>query len=206
MRLHIWLLWIVWLSDSCTGTAEPPERIRTSPNVWECTYAFSDTTCREMISAWAEDEGIQFSSALQFKQCSDCQKREVMGAHSTRYLIGYDCYNRDGHDRGYASLDGVVGVYRQAENPGEGWQVVDWSFHRCLLSWRCAQSCAIDFDDAVCVPLNGYYIGRWVPVMGGQCDRDKKVVSESDEANESGINRQRETHWQGVRELPHTYR
>ena len=206
MRFHIWLMVIVWLSHGCKVLAAPPEATLTSPHEWGCTYAFSDTTCREMIAAWAEDVGMQFSDALQFKQCSDCQRRELVGACSTRYLIGYDCGNRGGYDRRFAFLDEPVRVYRNAKNRGEGWKVEDWGFHRCLLSWRCAQSCAIDFDQAVCVRLSGYYVGRWIPVMGQPCDDDEAVVPGSDDARESGSIRLRETHWHGVNDLPSTYR
>ena len=206
MRLYAWLMVIVWLSHGCTIYAVPPEATRTSPHEWECTYAFSDTTCREMITAWAEDTGIQFSDVLQFKPCSDCQRRELIGAYATRYLIGYDCANRDGHDRRFAPLDDPVRVYKNARNRGEGWKVDDWGFHRCLLSWRCAQSCAIDFDQAVCVPLSGYYVGRWMPVMGQSCEDDETIVPESDKARESEMIPLRETHWHGLDDLPESYR
>lgn len=188
------------------GFADPPGPTRTSPHDWECTYAFSDTTCREMISAWAQDEGLTSTSVAEFKQCSDCQRNEVVGAYSTRYLIGYDCNNRDGHDRRFSSLDAVVGVYREAENEDEGWRVTGWRFHRCLLTWRCARSCAIDFDRAVCVPLSGYYIGRWVPEMGTQCQANaaEGEVGELNPPPQTVPNR--ETHWHGIDDLPKNYR
>ena len=160
MKTYVYVGLVFLLVHGRLGIAGPPEATRNSPHEWECTYAFSDTTCREMISAWAEDEGVDSANMTDLRRCSDCQRREVVGAYSTRYLIGYECNNRDGYDRRFASLDDVIGVYRQADNRNEGWRVTGWGFHRCLLSWRCAQACAIDFDHAICVPLSGYYIGR----------------------------------------------
>lgn len=195
---------IVGWSHGCTVFAAPPEAIRTSPHEWECTYAFSDTTCREMIAAWTEDVGVQISDALQFKQCSDCKRRELIGAHATRHLIGYDCGNRDGHDPRFMLPDEPVRVYRKATNRGEGWKVDGWGFHRCLLSWRCAESCAIDFDQAVCVALNGYYVGRWMPVTGRSCEADEAIVPKDEEG--SGSTRRRDTHWHSLNDLPAGYR
>jgi hypothetical protein len=206
MKLHRSIGVIVWLGHGVFGFAGPPEPTRESPHEWECTYAFSDTTCREMISAWAEDMKLDSTSVADFKQCSDCQRREVVGSYSTRYLIGYECNNRNGYDRRFASLDELVGVYRQAESDDEGWRVNGWGFHRCLLSWRCAQSCAIDFDRAVCIPLSGYYIGRWMPEMGRQCDAGFIDSEDIDLPLSDEVGQGRETRWHGVDDLPNNYR
>ncbi len=184
------------------GFAEPPEPTRTSPHDWECTYAFSDTTCRKMISAWAEDKGLDSSHVSEFSECSGCKRREVMGAYSTPYLVGYDCSKRDGHDRRFASLDANIGVYREAENEGEGWHVTGWRFHRCLLSWRCAQSCAIDFDRPVCVPLSGYYVGRWIPEMAKQCSEDSDTGEKVEPLLELPNVPRRHTQWHSIHDLP----
>ncbi|MAI32298.1 MAG: hypothetical protein CBE00_05285 [Planctomycetaceae bacterium TMED240] len=198
MKTHTYIGLMIVLIHGSSGVAGTPEAARSSPHEWECTYAFSDTTCREMISAWAEDEGLDAANVTDLMRCSDCQRREVVGAYSTRYLIGYECNNRDGYDRRFASLDHVIGVYRQAENRNEGWRVTGWEFHRCLLSWRCAQACAIDFDRAICVPLSGYYVGRWLPEMGRQCDENATNRDDGDLPfdHESGSNR--ETRWHGL--------
>ncbi len=206
MKMYVYVGLVFVLMHGGLGIAGPPVATRSSPHEWECTYAFSDTTCREMISAWAEDEGVDSANITDFMRCSDCQRREVVGAYSTRYLIGYECNNRDGYDRRFASLDDVIGVYRRAENSNVQGRTTGWGFHRCLLSWRCAQACAIDFDRAICVPLSGYYIGRWIPEMSRQCDGN---ATESDDGDlplghESGGDR--ETHWHGFSDLPSSYR
>ena len=192
---------LVWMHGT-SGNAGSPEATQNSPHDWECTYAFSDTTCREMIAAWAEDERVDSANITDLMRCSDCQRREVVGAHSIRYLIGYECNNRDGYDRRFAAFDDVIGVYRQAENRNEGWRITGWRFHRCLLSWRCAQACAIDFDRATCVPLSGYYIGRWIPEMGRQCDENAAESDDSDLSSDHALGGDRETHWHGFNDLP----
>ena len=206
MKMHTYFgLMLVQVFGSF-GIAGPPEATQNSPHEWECTYAFSDTTCREMISAWAEDEGLDSANITDLMRCSDCQRRELVGAYSARYLVGYDCSNRDGYDRRFASLDDVMGVYRQAENRNEGWRVTGWGFHRCLLSWRCAQACAIDFDRAICVPLSGYYIGRWIPEMGRQCDEGASERDDGDFPLDHKPGGDRETHWHGLSDGPSNYR
>ena len=206
MKTYVYVGLVFLLVHGRLGIAGPPEATRNSPHEWECTYAFSDTTCREMISAWAEDEGVDSANITDLMRCSDCQRREVVGAYSTRYLIGYECNNRDGYDRRFSSLDAVIGVYRQAENRNEGWRVTGWGFHRCLLSWRCAQACAIDFDRAICVPLSGYYIGRWIPEMGRQCDENASDSDDGDLPLEHELDGDRETQWYGLNDLPSDYR
>ncbi len=206
MKTYVYVGLVFLLIHGRLGIAGPPEATRNSPHEWECTYAFSDTTCREMISAWAEDEGMDSANVTDLMRCSDCQRREVVGASSTRYLIGYECNNRDGYDRRFASLDTVIGVYRQAENRNEGWRVTGWGFHRCLLSWRCAQACAIDFDRAICVPLSGYYIGRWIPEMGRQCDENATDSDDGDLLLDHELDSDRETQWYGLNDLPSDYR
>ena len=211
MKFHVFIGTGLILMLGSHGIAGSPQATRNSPHEWECTYAFSDTTCREMIAAWAEDEGLDSANVTDFMRCSDCQRREVVGAYSTRYLIGYECNNRDGYDRRFASLDDVIGVYRQAEHESEGWRVTGWGFHRCLLSWRCAQACAIDFDRAVCVPLSGYYIGRWIPEMGRQCDGNATRNAGGDplldeELLDEELGGDRETHWHGFNDLPSNFR
>lgn len=205
MKTYVYVGLVFLLVHGPLGIAGPPEATRNSPHEWECTYAFSDTTCREMISAWAEDEGVDSANITDLMRCSDCQRREVVGAYSTRYLIGYECNNRDGYDRRFSSLDAVIGVYRQAENRNEGWRVTGWGFHRCLLSWRCAQACAIDFDRAICVPLSGYYIGRWIPEMGRQCDENATDSDDGDLPLEHELDGDRETQWYGLNDLPSDY-
>ena len=206
MNTYVYFGLVFLLVHGRLAIAGPPEATRNSPHEWECTYAFSDTTCREMISAWAEAEGVDSANITDLMRCSDCQRREVVGAHSTRYLIGYECNNRDGYDRRFASLDAVIGVYRQAENRNEGWRVTGWGFHRCLLSWRCAQACAIDFDRAICVPLSGYYIGRWIPEMGRQCDENATDSDDGDLLLDHELDGDRETQWYGLNDLPSDYR
>lgn len=206
MKTYVYVGLVFLLVHGRLGIAGPPEATRNSPHEWECTYAFSDTTCREMISAWAEDEGVDSANITDLMRCSDCQRREVVGAYSTRYLIGYECNNRDGYDRRFSSFDAVIGVYRQAENRNEGWRVTGWGFHRCLLSWRCAQACAIDFDRAICVPLSGYYIGRWIPEMGRQCDENATDSDDGDLPLEHELDGDRETQWYGLNDLPSDYR
>lgn len=204
MKVQLWggLSFVVLLLQGVAGMADSPEVTRTSSHDWECTYAFSDTTCREMISAWAEDEGLDSANVADFMRCSDCQRRELVGAYSKRYLIGYECNNRAGYDRRFASLDDVIGVYREAKNRNEGWRVTGWNFHRCLLSWRCAQACAIDFNHATCVPLRGYYIGRWLPEMGRQCDERVTEKDAVDIPSGSGSSGDRQTHWHGFEGVP----
>ena len=198
--VHVGLV-LVWMNGGL-GNAGSPEATQNSPHDWECTYAFSDTTCREMIAAWAEDEGVDSANITDLMRCSDCQRREVVGAYSTRYLIGYECNNRDGYDRRFAALDDVIGVYRQAKHRNEGWRITGWRFHRCLLSWRCAEACAIDFDRAICVPLSGYYIGRWIPEMGRQCDENTTESNDSDLSSDHALGGDRETQWHGFNDLP----
>lgn len=202
MKIYAYVGLVLVLMHGSLSNAGSPEPTQNSPHEWECTYAFSDTSCREMISAWAEDEGVDSANITDLMRCSDCQRREVVGAYSTRYLIGYECNNRDGYDRRFASLDDVIGVYRQAENRNEGWRITGWGFHRCLLSWRCAQACAIDFDRAICVPLSGYYIGRWIPEMGRQCDDNTTESDDSDLPSDQASGGDRETHWHGFNDLP----
>ncbi len=202
MRIHAYYGLVFVLMHGGLGIAGPPQATRNSPHEWECTYAFSDTTCREMIAAWSEDEGVDSVHVTDLVRCSDCQRREVVGAYSTRYLVGYECNSRDGYDRRFASLDEIIGVYRQAENRNEGWRITGWGFHRCLLSWRCAQACAIDFDRAVCVPLSGYYIGRWIPEMGRQCDENAVESDGGNLPSNHALRGDRETHWHGFDDRP----
>ena len=72
------------------------------------------------------------------------------------------------------------------------------------MSWRCAQACAIDFDRAICVPLSGYYIGRWIPEMGRQCDEN--ATDDGDLPFDHELNGDRETQWYGLNDVPSDYR
>ena len=66
MKMYVYVGLVFVLMHGGLGIAGPPVVTRSSPHEWECTYAFSDTTCREMISAWAEDEGVDSANITDF--------------------------------------------------------------------------------------------------------------------------------------------
>ena len=87
MKMHTYFgLMLVQVFGSF-GIAGPPEATQNSPHEWECTYAFSDTSCREMISAWAEDEGVDSANITDLMRCSDCQRRSYPGVKSRRLRL-----------------------------------------------------------------------------------------------------------------------
>ena len=163
------LVLIVCLATRPAMGIDVPDGIPTAPHDWDCAYAFSDTTCRTMINAWADDIGLTNADALQDKTCSRCERREEVGGYGIKYLVGYDCVNRFGHELRGSGLDEKVSIFRRSSSPDEGWEVENWSFHKCLITWECSTKCAIDFDVASCIPVSAYSIGRYKPTLGRNC-------------------------------------
>ena len=67
MKMYVYVGLVFVLMHGGLGIAGPPVATRSSPHEWECTYAFSDTTCREMIFFQKVQLTLHYPLAIRFR-------------------------------------------------------------------------------------------------------------------------------------------
>ncbi len=146
-----------------------------SPYKWTCTYPYTDSTCAEMMSAWAKDAGMDPQSMVDMIDCNGCDPKFQTTYDGTQVTTSYDCISREGHDVLSKDVNKSWKRYREGLQ-GDGHKVNDWKFNACLKAWVCAPKCAVEFGVPRCVASGVYEIGRWTPELGEKC----ALITESD--------------------------
>lgn len=164
---------------STAGEPKEPLPFGVWPTDWECVYAYSETNCRKVIEAWAEDHLEDPEKEVEeVVVCHDCEALKVREWNSSEWITGYRCNNREGYRIVAEDLDVKLKLYRDGR--GEtGWTVLDWAMFPCLKTWHCHDFCSWQRGTPVCIVVQVVSVGKFQPITGAPCDAESKPAEDS---------------------------
>lgn len=171
---------LVMVPAVIAGEPKVPIPADGTPYDWQCVYAYTETTCEDVIEQWAE---AQFGDSSEWSDelvlCGNCT--EILGTDSqgSKWIVGYRCNDQHGYQILADDLQVAIPLYREATSK-DGWEVNDWALFRCLRTWNCYDYCTWERGEPACFIVTVIGIGRFQPVLGAPCDQQTTGESEPD--------------------------